>query len=122
MSEVQQAARVLEAEAKFTSLRCHRHRSASSVVMVTLVMREGLRLKAGHGSCEVVLGKQLYRNRGCHFPEENCSQGLELCDHPELNRKFSFSPTLSLSLSPRLNFFASAFSHFPHPLPLTLCL
>ena len=99
MSEVQQAARVLEAEAKFTSLRCHRHRSASSVVMVTLVMREGLRLKAGHGSCEVVLGKQLYRNRGCHFPEENCSQGLELCDHPELNRKFSFSPTLSLSLS-----------------------
>lgn len=33
---------LLEAEAKFTSPRCHRCRSASSVVMVTLVMREGL--------------------------------------------------------------------------------
>lgn len=37
-----QTATVLEAEAKFTSLCCHRCRSASSVVMVTLVMREGV--------------------------------------------------------------------------------
>lgn len=62
-----ETARVLQAEAKFRSLCCHRCRSASSVVMVTLVMMEGLCLKASHSSCELVLGKQLYRNRGCHF-------------------------------------------------------
>lgn len=37
-----QSARVLEAEAKFVSLCCQRRRSASSVVMVTLMMREGV--------------------------------------------------------------------------------
>ncbi len=68
MSKVQQAARVLEAEAKFTSLCCHRCRLASSVVMETLAMREGLRPKARHRNCELVLGKQVHRNRSCHFP------------------------------------------------------
>lgn len=42
VSEVQQTARELEAEAKFTSLCYDWCRSVSSVVMVTLVMREGL--------------------------------------------------------------------------------
>lgn len=42
VSEAMQTAEELEAETKFTSLRCHPYRSTSSVVMVTPVMREGL--------------------------------------------------------------------------------
>ncbi len=76
MSEVLQTARVLEAEAKFTSPCCHRCRLASSVVMVTLVMREGLCPKARRSSCELVLGKQVCRNRGCHFPEKIAHMNL----------------------------------------------
>lgn len=76
MSEVQQAARVLEAEAKFTSLRCHRCRSASAVVMETLAMREGLCPKARHSSWELVLGKQVHRNSSCHFPEKIAHRNL----------------------------------------------
>lgn len=40
--EARQTAEVLEAETKFTSPCCHRCGSTSSVVMATLVMREGL--------------------------------------------------------------------------------
>lgn len=45
--KVQHTARTLQAEAKFTSLCCHWYRSASSVVMETLALREGLRPRPG---------------------------------------------------------------------------
>lgn len=86
---------VLGEEAKFTSLCCHRCRSASSVVMVTPIIREGLCPKAKHSSCGV--RQTTLQKLKLSFPTENCLQELELCDDPELNCTFSFSPTLSFS-------------------------
>lgn len=122
VSEAQQTAEELEAETKFTSPCCHRCGSTSSVVMATLVMREGLLAgpKASHSSRELVLGRQLCGYRSS-FHRENCLQALELSDDPELKCIFSFSPTFCHSLFfPASTFlFLCSFSPFPFLVPYT---